>query len=305
MHILLSTKLQKFLERVKVQYSDDESPYKLNSSYHISRINVNFPNIFLFISSGLLKFETITKDNGNRYVQGMRFTNYNALILSVIYMYIIGVNENSILKIMRQIFLKSQVRLGCVCMAAQMWGSNFWLTQEDSNLGPPENRFPKIRNPFKGKKDVDPKNPNRFARKRYFCCKHLMSIIFFFTNEKNMNEISRKILPHIYKSYGVKHTGGKDQLLKKIGTKGIKKMYLQCTERLKKVDASLVGMFNAVVIGKSNQLVTKMNIEKIKNTKDTTSDNKTKEKQIDEITPVSNSRNNDITDIDESVETND
>jgi hypothetical protein len=297
-HILLSTKLQKFIDRVKKQYSDDESPYRLNSSYHKTRIDINFPNIFLFISSGLLKFETFTQDNGNRHVQGMKFVNYNVLILSVIYMYIIGINEDSILKIMRQLFLKSHIKLSCSDSdkSFQFWGSAYWLTKDGSKLGPPENRFPKVRNPITKKTDVDPGNKNRLARKRFFCCKHLMACIFFFTNEKNMNEISRKMLPHIYKSYGVKHVGGKEQLLRKIGSKGIKKMYLQCVEKLNKVDASLVSIFNTVVVKSSNELITKMNLKKIKDFNDDkrNKNNKNIPKPVETINVTQKNNSNNI-----------
>jgi hypothetical protein len=244
---LLSMKLQKFYKKSMSQFTV-KGRLKLNAIEWESHIDTSFPNIFLYLTSGLLKFTTQTDENSldppGKYVQGFKNTNFTTVEMVIFYMYLIGVPEVTVIKLIKQLFLKSDWKFGCICKAQLYFGYQYILTQEKSQLGPEEHR-PPVKN-----------NPKKFG----VSCKHLhVSCIYFYNN---MDKIIKGLIPHILKKYGIKHVGGSEQVLKKIGSKGIKKAYMQCIESLYKIDGSLVGMFNASTVKDSDQIIKKINDKK-------------------------------------------
>lgn len=127
------------------------------------------------------------------------------------------------------------------------WGSHYNLTELDSIYGPPEIRFPKIR---------DPKNNN-------IVCKHLWIVLSNYP--KQIHDFAKNMIPYYKRYFGITSPTGIERTKKQLGIKGLKQVVMQGTKDLNKLgNKELLDIYNKLTEGKLNEIYNKEQNEKLK-----------------------------------------
>lgn len=228
--IVLSAKFETFIDESNLQFSESKGLH-LNSSDWKPYIKMKHPDIFKFVSSGLLVSYTNSEISKKTYQQGYRNTEYRTILLAGFYLSLIGVSNDKITDFLTKLMKKTNWRIRCNCPAMVFWGFNYILTKENSILGPGESRKPVKRNPH-----LDG-----------ICCKHLWVSLNYL--HQKMEEIVKNILLTIRNFYGVQSEHGRQQVLKKVKITGLKKLLNDVKTAIIKIDKSLSPEFDNISKG--------------------------------------------------------
>jgi len=162
-------------------------------------------------------------------------------------LFLLETDEQTIIDYISLFLTVSEAKLYCPCDAFLYWGSHYNLTELDSIYGPPEVRFPKIR---------DPKNNN-------IVCKHLWIVLSNYP--KQIHDFAKNMIPYYKRYFGIGSPTGIERTKKQLGIKGIKQVVMQGTKDLNKLgNKELLDIYNKLTEGKLNEIYNKEQNEKLK-----------------------------------------
>lgn len=245
-HILIAEKMQYLIDYSKTQFNQNKGLH-LNSADWKSFITLGTPLYYSFLINGIIKYNTKSSISGKRYEQIIKLSDYKKMEAPLLLLFLLETDEQTIIDYISLFLTVSEAKLYCPCDAFLYWGSHYNLSELDSIYGPPEIRFPKIR---------DPKNNN-------IVCKHLWIVLSNYP--KQIHDFAKNMIPYYKRYFGIGSPTGIERTKKQLGIKGIKQVVMQATKDLNKLgNKELLDIYNKLTEGKLNEIYNKEQNEKLK-----------------------------------------
>ena len=245
-HILIAEKMQYLIEYSKNQFNQNKGLH-LNSADWKSFITLGTPLYYSFLINGIIKYNTKSSISGKRYEQIIKLSDYKKMEAPLLLLFLLETDEQTIIDYISLFLTVSEAKLYCPCDAFLYFGSHYNLSELDSIYGPPETRFPKIR---------DPKNNN-------IVCKHLWIVLSNYP--KQIHDFAKNMIPYYKRYFGITSPTGIERTKKQLGIKGIKQVVIQATKDLNKLgNKELLDIYNKLTEGKLNEIYNKEQNEKLK-----------------------------------------
>ena len=245
-HILIAEKMNYLINYAKNQFNDSKGLH-LNSADWKSFITLGTPLYYSFLINGIIKYNTKSSISGKRYEQIIKLSDYKKMEAPLLLLFLLETDEQTIIDYISLFLTVSEAKLYCPCDAFLYFGSHYNLSELDSIYGPPETRFPKIR---------DPKNNN-------IVCKHLWIVLSNYP--KQIHDFAKNMIPYYKRYFGITSPTGVERTKKQLGIKGIKQVVMQGTKDLNKLgNKELLDIYNKLTEGKLNEIYNKEQNEKLK-----------------------------------------
>ena len=176
-HVLIAEKMNYLINYAKNQFNDSKGLH-LNSADWKSFITLGTPLYYSFLINGIIKYNTKSSISGKRYEQIIKLSDYKKMEAPLLLLFLLETDEQTIIDYISLFLTVSEAKLYCPCDAFLYFGSHYNLSELDSIYGPPETRFPKIR---------DPKNNN-------IVCKHLWIVLSNYP--KQIHDFAKNMIPY-------------------------------------------------------------------------------------------------------------
>jgi hypothetical protein len=245
-HVLIAEKMNYLINYAKNQFNDSKGLH-LNSADWKSFITLGTPLYYSFLINGIIKYNTKSSISGKRYEQIIKLSDYKKMEAPLLLLFLLETDEQTIIDYISLFLTVSEAKLYCPCDAFSYWGSHYNLSELNSIYGPPEIRFPKIR---------DPKNNN-------IVCKHLWIVLSNYP--KQIHDFAKNMIPYYKRYFGITSPTGIERTKKQLGIKGLKQVVMQGTKDLNKLgNKELLDIYNKLTEGKLNEIYNKEQNEKLK-----------------------------------------